>query len=137
MEVVIDSNILFRTLISAGELESIIFNDSLGIFAPIKLKEEFTKHKEEILEKSKLSKEDFSELQSLLFERVTFIPLEKYKLFISKAKELLGAHIKDEDFVALSLSKGIKLWTYEDLLFKIGIAISTKQLSEKLSKELS
>jgi len=134
MEVVIDSNVLFRTLISAGEISDIIFNDSLEIFAPMKLKEEFMKHKDKILEKSKLSNEDFAELESLLFERITFVPLEKYGLFIPKAKEILGMHIKDENFIALSLSRGIKLWTYEDLLFRTGIGISTKQISEELSR---
>ena len=72
MEVVIDSNVLFRTLISQGDITELIFNDALKIFAPEKLKEEFLNNKEEILEKSGLSNEEFNELFSLLFERITF-----------------------------------------------------------------
>ena len=70
MEVVIDSNVLFRTLISQGDIIEIIFNDTLKIFAPDRLKEEFLNNKEEILEKSGLSNEKFNELSYLLFERM-------------------------------------------------------------------
>lgn len=132
MEIEIDSNVLFRTLISRGEILKLLFNRKLKIYAPLKLKEEFIKHKEEILLKSKLSEDRFSKFSTLLFKRINLIPLEEYKSFIPKAKQLLGRHTKDEDFIALCLSKNIKLWTYEKLLFDIGFAISTRQISEEL-----
>mgnify|MGYP001568312976 FL=1 len=135
MDVVIDSNVLFRTLISKGDVLDIIFNEKIRLFAPLKLKEEFLKHKKEVLLKSKLSEKEFNILCSLILNKITFVQLDEYKNSIPKAKELLGEHIKDLDFVALCLSKGILFWTYEDLLFKIGIGISTKQVSLKLTKE--
>ena len=136
MEVVLDANVLFRTLISQGEILELIFDNKLHLLAPLKLKQEFFNNKEEILSKSKLPKSEFDILCSLIFDKITFVPLNKYKDSLSKAKQLLGTHTKDEDFVALCLSKDISVWTYEDLLFKIGFGISTKQISEKLSKEL-
>ena len=134
MQVVIDSNTLFRVLISKGDILKLVFNSELEIFAPLKFNEEFNKHKNELLLKSKTTKEKFELFSLLVFKRITFVPLEEYKSFIPKAKELLGKHLKDEDFVALALAKDIKLWTYEDLLFKTGVAVSTKQISEKLNK---
>lgn len=80
-----------------------------------------------------MSKEILEQLSDLFFDIIILVPLKEYVQFLPKAKELLKGHEKDEDFVALCLYKGIKLWIYEDLLFKIGIAISTKQISEKLS----
>jgi predicted nucleic acid-binding protein len=136
LKVVIDSNVLLRTLISGGNILELIFNNNLQLFAPKKLFEEFEKHKEEILLKSKFSEERFNLLFLLIFKRIRFIPYNEYKLFISESEQLLKGHAKDRHFVALALSKNIKLWTYEDLLFKIGIAISTKQISDKL-KELA
>jgi len=133
MEIVIDSNVLFRILISRGEIINLLFNRKLKIFAPLKLKEEFVKHRQDILLKSKLPKEKFDEFSRLVFKRITFVPLEKYESFIPKAKQLLDKHEKDEDFIALCLLKNTKLWAYEQLLFNIGFAISTKQISEKLS----
>src|SRR3989338_7222354 len=102
MEVVIDSNVLFRTIISSGYILDIIFNPSLFLLAP---------------------------------KRIKFAHSEEYLAYIPKAKELLKAHTKDEDFVALSLAKNCKFWTYESLMFTLGIAISTKELSAALREE--
>ena len=135
METILDANVLFRILISQGDIIDLIFNDSLILLAPDKLKEEFLNHKEEILNKSCLSESEFTELTSNIFEKIIFIPLNEYKISLPKAKLLLGRHEKDEDFVALALSKNCKIWTYESLIFKIDLGISTKQISELLSKE--
>ena len=89
MEVVLDANVLFKTLISSGEILEIIFNDKLQLLAPLKLKQEFLNNKQEILSKSKLSEEDFNLLSSLIFSKIKFIPLDKYKGSLSKAKQLL------------------------------------------------
>jgi len=45
MDVILDSNVLFRTLISQGEILRIIFNTLLKISAPMKLQEEFLHNK--------------------------------------------------------------------------------------------
>ena len=137
MELVLDANVLFRTLISQGRILDIIFDPKLTLFAPLMLKEEFLNNKKEILSKSRLPESTFNELTSLLFNRVNFVPLNEYSSFIFKAKSLLGTHTKDEDFVALCLLKHTKLWTYEPLLFKIGVGISTKEIAEELSKDAS
>ncbi len=128
IEAVLDANVLFRMLISQGDVLEILFDDELRLCAPERLKEEFLKHKEEIAEKS---------LTSLIFSKVELVKLSEYKSFLPRAKELLGTHEKDEDFVAVCLLKSAKLWTYEKLLFKIGFGISTKQLGENLSSAVN
>src|SRR3989338_4867853 len=133
MEAVLDSNVLFRTLISHGSITSLIFDPKLKLFAPEKLKEEFAKNREDVLSKSKLSESEFDELKALLFGEILFVPLSEYRKFLPKAKSLLGSHSKDEDFVALCLLKDCKIWTYEALLFDIGLGISTKQVAEELA----
>ena len=110
-----------------------MFDTRLKIYVPQRLWEEFLNHKEEILTKSGLFEEDFLVLSSLLFERITFVQLEEYKKYLLKARQLLGSHKKDEDFIALCLLKHCKLWTYETRLFKIGFGISTKEISHKIS----
>ena len=134
MEVVIDANVLFRTLISSGEIVKVLFNPELKIFAPEVLGNEFLNNKNEILSKSKLSEIEFDALASLLLERIIFVPFDEYKEFLPKARSLLGRHAKDEDFIAVCLMKKAKLWTYEKLLFEVGFGISTKEISEKLSR---
>jgi len=134
MESIIDANVLFRILISRGEILDIVSNPNLSLFAPERLKEEFIKHKDEISAKSSLTSEEFDEFASELFNIIETVPFEEYSSFIPEAKELLKTHDKDEDFVALALSKDCKVWTYESLLFSLGMAISTKELSTILSK---
>jgi len=130
---VIDSNVLFRMLISQGEITELFFNTNLKIYAPKILWEEFCNHKKEILLKSNLSKKDFHVLSSLLFSRITFVSLEEYKKYLPKAQQLLEYHEKDEEFIAICLLKCCKLWTYESRLFEIGFGISTKEISKKIS----
>src|SRR3989344_1566511 len=134
MEVILDSNVLFRVLISQGDIISLLFDNRLKLFAPEILKEEFSNNKQEIISKSKLSQTEFETLSLILFDKIAFVPLDEYKAFLPKAKKLLGKHEKDEDFVALSLSKCTKVWTYESLLFEIGVGISTKQISDQLKE---
>ena len=134
MEAVLDANVLFRTLISGGNIIDLMFDDSLKIYAPEKLKEEFVNHKQEIIDKSNLSEIEVEELTNLIFERIIFIPIDEYKQFFPEAKQVLGEHEKDEDFIALCMLKNCKLWTYEKLLFDIGFGISTKEIAEELSK---
>ncbi|MCX6665855.1 MAG: PIN domain-containing protein [Euryarchaeota archaeon] len=135
MEVVLDSNVFFRILISQGDILSIVFNESLLIFGPETLLKEFNNHKKELMRKSSLSAKAFNELAFLVFDIITFVPKREYISFIPKAKTLLGSHLKDVEFVALSLCKNCKIWTYENLLFDIGVGISTKQLCKELGKE--
>ena len=89
MKVVLDSNVLFRILISQGNILELLFDNNLKIYAPIKLKKEFFKNKEEIMMKSKLLEEDFEELSLLLFKRINFVQEIEYFPSIAEAKELL------------------------------------------------
>ncbi|MEK6835344.1 MAG: PIN domain-containing protein [Nanoarchaeota archaeon] len=133
MDLVLDSNILFRTLISRGAIIEIIFNKNLKLFAPERLKKEFLSHRKEVLQKSKLSEQEFNELVSLLFSVVKFVPTNEYKEYVPKAKGLLKAHLKDVEFLALALKLDCLIWTYEELFFDIGFGISTKQISSKIN----
>ena len=132
MKIVIDSNVLFRILISQGKIIDLMFNPNIKIYAPKRLWQEFLKNEDEIIIKSNLSKKDFQILSSLLLKKITLVDLEDYKKFIPKARKLLANHNKDEEFIALCLLKNCKLWTYENRLFEIGFGISTKELSKKL-----
>ncbi len=81
----IDSNVLFRTLISQGEITELFFNTNLKIYAPQILWEEFCNHEKEIILKSDLSKKDFNDLSFLLFSRITFVRLNEYKKFFTRS----------------------------------------------------
>ena len=67
MNVVIDSNILFRIIISKGEILPVFFNQNFEIFTPLKHRDEFLAHKDELITKSGLSAIEFQEFIEILF----------------------------------------------------------------------
>lgn len=135
MELVLDANVFFRILISQGEIMGLVFNQSIFLFAPERMREEFEKHRTEIMSKSALSDEDFDNLFSMLSDIIEFVSIDEYASFIPKAKELLRGHDKDEDFIALCMYKNCKLWTYELRLLKLGFGVTTKPVSELLQQK--
>ena len=71
METAIDANVVFRILISQGEILSVVFNPSLLLIAPERLKEEFIKHKTEdtgSLMRVELSTQDDSNIFNKLYK---------------------------------------------------------------------
>jgi predicted nucleic acid-binding protein len=132
VQIILDSNVLFRILISQGDIIDLIFHPKITIYAPEKLREEFIKNRNEILSKSHITNKEFNQLYLIISSRISFIPLEEDQSFLPKAKHLLESHEKDEDFVALALLKQCKIWSYETRLFDLGLAISTKQISNEL-----
>jgi predicted nucleic acid-binding protein len=132
VDVVLDSNVLFRILISQGDIIDLLFHQKLTIYAPKRLQEEFLNNRQDILSKSHISQQEFDKLCAILFSRIIFVPLEEYAQFLPQAKKILQSHEKDEDFVALALLKQCKIWNYETRLLNLGFGIVTKQISNEL-----
>lgn len=132
MDVVIDANVLFRTLISQGDIIDVFTHPNLVLYAPEQLQIEFINHATEIREKSSLTQNGYDELTKFLFNHIHVVALRKYQSFLPQAKELLGEHEKDIEFIALCLLKKCKLWTYEKRLCKLGFGISTREIIDQL-----
>ena len=135
MKIVIDANVLFRTLISSGSILDVIFHPSLTIYAPYQLKTEFFNHREELISKSHISFDSFRIITDEIFKKIIFVDWKKYEKYISKANVLLKDHAKDEDFIALCMLENCKLWTYEKRLISIGFGMSTRELLLYLEKK--
>ncbi|MEF8880040.1 MAG: PIN domain-containing protein [Candidatus Thermoplasmatota archaeon] len=89
MDLVIDANILFSLLIKKGKTEELLFKDTIHLFAPEFLLDEFGKYRRYIKNKTKRTDQDFDRLMRILSERINFIPNEETKDLISKAKKSL------------------------------------------------
>jgi len=59
MKLVLDSNIIFSTFINKSRTRDIILRDLFELYAPEYIFNEITKHKELLLRKSKLDREDW------------------------------------------------------------------------------
>mgnify|MGYP006307761007 CR=1 FL=1 len=134
MEIVIDSNVVFRILLSKGEVLRLLFDNKLEPLAPEHLKREFARNRDELAARSRLDSKEFDELRDIVYKRIEFIPKRDYEGFISETEKVLGEHSKDEDFIALCIMRGLKLWTYEKRLLRTDYGISTEKLTEMLEK---
>jgi predicted nucleic acid-binding protein len=117
--IVVDTNILFSTLRTGNPQKlDVFFDASNEIFSPKFIIVEIFEHKERIIEKSKMSRQEIYELLDNLLQKIQFvnndlISFENYLKAYHLCKEV------DEDdtpFVALSLELDAKLWTKDETL---------------------
>jgi len=71
MDLVVDANVLFSALIKEGFTYNLLFNEKFHLFTPEYIFTELEKHKEEILEKTERSEEEF--FRFFLTNTVNFI----------------------------------------------------------------
>ncbi|MFQ5627499.1 MAG: PIN domain-containing protein [bacterium] len=118
MKIVLDSNILFSSLISGKELYLDIFR-VLGIYVPDFIFAEISKYEEIIIKKTKKGN-DFRFFVRELFTEITVIPKfaiskEHYKEALSLCQDV---DPKDTAYLALSIELDIPLWTNDKILIQ-------------------
>ncbi len=123
--VVIDTNLVFSALIpKASQIREILFESNMDFYSPNILISEIYKHKDKLLNCSKLTESEFYLYFNGIIERIKFIPTD----FISLESRQLAYNlcfdvdIKDTPFVALSIYPAIPLWTGDKKL-KEGLKI--------------
>src|SRR3989344_1429114 len=102
MRLVLDTNVLF-SFFWKGSLIKKLLRSEHDLYSPKFALKELDKHKLEILEKTKLTSDEFKEFEEKLQKVVKFIPFSKYSGSVPKALSLLPKHPKDVDFLALAL----------------------------------
>jgi len=116
MELIIDANILMSALVvTNGFTYDLIFNDKIKLFAPEYLLEEFEEHKDEIMKKSNLSKEELQLFLSLISSRIEFIPHIEFREFNRKAEEITPDQ-DDREYLALALKLNCSIWSNDKKL---------------------
>ena len=133
MILVADANELFIALISRRKNLDLFFNSDLELVSPKFVLEEFNEHKEEVIKKSGLNKEEIEAFVELLSERINFFDKEEYKDFIQPASEITQ-DLDDVDYLALALKLNCPIWS-EDKHFKMQNKIkiyTTREIIEKL-----
>ena len=117
MRLVIDTNILFTYFWKNSFTKKLILKSDLELFAPEYALEEIKYHMQEILNKTKISKQEFIKLREELALIVKFIPPEDYSnLFKDVMKSIPDS--KDIDFLALALKLSCPIWSNDPDLKK-------------------
>ncbi len=119
MRLVVDANALFAVLVRDLKSAEIILNAMLELHAPSHLLDEFAKHREELLEKTRRSEQDFFETMELLKRRIEFHDWEATIPFAEKAREI-SPDESDWPYFALALKLGAGLWSNDKKLKKQG-----------------
>lgn len=87
----------------------------LNLRAPEFALEEIKNNRNDIIAKTKLSKQEFNQIRHDLAIAVEFIPLEQYKKFLKPAIKI-SPDPNDIDFFALALKLKLPLWSNDALL---------------------
>lgn len=118
-KIVVDTNILFSSLRAKNSrLRRILEREDCRFYAPNFLMVEIFKHKERILNKSKVTEEEVYEILYQTLHKIIFISEETISLenFIEAYKLCVNIDEKDTPFVALTLEIEGELWTKDDVL---------------------
>jgi len=102
MKLVLDTNILF-TIFWKGSLIKKLLLSKHELYCPRFALLELEEYKSEILDKTRLTSDEFEEFKDKLQRVIKFVPFSEYSDSIPKALSLLPHHPKDVDFLGLAL----------------------------------
>jgi|SRR3989344_5051933 len=117
MNLVVDANILFASLIKKDMTSDILFDNNINLYAPEFIFSEFEKYKDYIKNKTERTNEEFNELMDLFERKVSLVPLEEIKPYLEEA-EKLSLDPKDISYIALALKLNIPIWSNDKGLKK-------------------
>ncbi len=134
MKFVIDTNILFTFFWQNSSTKKLIQDKKIELFSPLFALHELSNYKSEIMQKTKITKEEFTILFNDLKKYVSFIPSKEYKSYQEQAKSL-SPDKDDVDFIALALCYKCPLWSNDKDLKNIDehTILTTKEIILLLS----
>lgn len=134
MDLVVDANVLFSALIKEGFTTELMFSDQIRLFAPEFLLEEFFKHENEILEKTKRNKDDFSDILEILKLIIKITPAEEFDIYTTEA-EAISPDPDDVQYFALALKLQCGIWSNDKMLKEQNSVsvYSTEEIAKKFT----
>jgi predicted nucleic acid-binding protein len=115
MELIVDANILFAALIKDGATIDFILARDTCLFVPEFVFEEFSGHRQELLEKTKRSRGELDEILRLLQSLLIIVPKEDIGDFIDEALDI-SPDPDDAPYFALALKLGAPIWSNDKRL---------------------
>ena len=115
MELVIDANILFASLIKNGKTSELLSREDFELFTPEFILAEFSKYKEFLLKKTNRNEKDFQKYLNFLGRQIKIFPLSEIKPYIKEAIKI-SPDPKDVPYLALALLLNISIWSNDKRL---------------------
>ena len=115
MDLVIDANVLFSALIKESFSYNLLFSGKFHLFIPEYIFTELEKHKEELMNKTERTTEEFFRLVETLKRRIVIVPLEELVPYVEEA-EKLTPDPDDMAYFALALKLNCAIWSNDKKL---------------------
>ena len=115
MQVITDANIIIAMLVRPGKPIHLFFYIRLSLYGPHLLFVELENNKEEIMEKTGLTEDEFEWLYSILKHNIEIIPEEEFLRFRETAENICPDS-KDIVYFALALYLNCPIWSNEKKL---------------------
>ena len=115
MNLVVDANSVMSALIKEGKSAEILLSFSLNFYTPEYIFEEIEEHKEEILEKTHRTKDEFDSILMDIKEVIAVIPKEDFEDYIVEA-EKISPDSDDVMYFALALKLNCGIWSSDKKL---------------------
>ena len=135
MKLVVDANVVLSSLLTKGDSSKVFeLNSAFNKFdfvAPDFLLIELEKHKREFFERSKLTEEEFEEAVEFILEQITIVSKSEFSEYVPEAKKLLSEHLKDVQYLALSLELNCPIFSGDKVLKSLLSKTSVEILSPK------
>lgn len=136
MNIILDSNVLFSALIKDSTTRRMMIEyDSFFLF-PSYIFIEMQTHKEELLKKSGMNRQEFNKLLRIILRKVTIIPTEVLITYKKEAVDIVkDIDVNDALFVACALAYPNSIIWSDDKKLKLQDkvrVINTKEMMELL-----
>ena len=115
MDIVVDANVLFAALIKESFSYHLLFSDTFHLFTPEYIFTEFENHKEELLDKTERTEEEFYRVLEILKRRIVLVPLEELNEYVKEAKNITPDP-DDMAYFALALKLKCPIWSNDKKL---------------------
>ena len=115
MDLIIDANVLFSALIKESFSYNLLFSGKFHLFTPEYIFTELEKHKEELMNKTERTTEEFFRLVETLKRRIVIVPLEELVPYVEEA-EKFTPDPDDMAYFALALKLNCAIWSNDKKL---------------------
>ena len=112
MKLIVNTNRIIAALIKDSVSRKLIFNSSLELLLIPSSETEIKKWLPMVLEKARITKEEFFMIYTKLKEKMTLLPDELVQLYMTEAKKIMDAvDSADTPFIAAALATESDIWS--------------------------
>lgn len=132
MKLIADTNVVIAGFGKHSFTQKLMLHPALELISPDFLLEELEEHKEEIIERTKLTLDQYYSVRDILLSNIKIIPFHEYRIHYEQAMKIMREIDPDDTpFIALGLSfaidgiwsndkslqkqKSIRIWTTENV----------------------